>query len=205
MNDKCTSWTDSLNGHFLKKPFRISLKTCDLNAHVLTLALTKLSTDVIDISVSADLLLQDAHLLRPRVETCLKHWVKPFWRSKVPLGQATYFDCGDIGSQNAFSMDGPSESMLIPDIYAFDIAARIRRQQTALEGKDFNQFRRNWNLLNRKVFWRGSTTGYPPNGQPAQTIDELSNIPRVSICLHERFNPMADIKISHVVQALLIN
>jgi len=196
------SWADSLYSHFLKKPFRISLTVSESNLPDLDLVLTKPSSDVVNITVSPGLIQQEAFLLRSRIESCLRHWVKPFWKSKVPVGQAIYFDCGDIGSSKAFSMDGPDENRLIPDIYAFDTAARLSNlEQQALEAQDFIQFRHNWNFLNRRVFWRGSSTGFLPNGELAQTVHEFVNIPRISICLREKFNFMTDLKISQVVQA----
>jgi hypothetical protein len=188
---------------YTTKRFRLSINTDEsiIDRYGITICKRKSANiDKIEISIHPNLKEETAHV-RARVSECIKHWAKACYKSKIPEGVSVRLQCGDIGTSNALYMNGEKDDLLVPDIYAFDTSAILKKRHGALKPKEFKEFRQNWDTLNRRVYWRGSTTGCLPSGYAATSVTQLATLPRVTLCLSAKANPMLDIKISEVVQA----
>jgi hypothetical protein len=163
-----------------------------------TLAMTcrkENDTDMLLVFINEDLAAMPNTALHGRLEACLKAWAPKYFRHFRDDYEYTVFECGDRGDPDRLSMDSTNHDLLIPDLYSFQAASRLRRSKH-LAPPSLSEFRSRWKQLSSILFWRGRSTGTMND----QSLHSFERLLRVKTAVRFKYSKSCSIKLTGLVQ-----
>tara|TARA_B100000700_G_C15062736_1_gene867003 strand:- start:3560 stop:4519 length:960 start_codon:yes stop_codon:yes gene_type:complete len=129
-----------------------------------------------------------------RIRNCLSFWLPNLIKLENKFSSCSVFklNASDWPQPGYLSMVDEDTKNLIPDEYAMFESLNLDRVKY---WENYNTFLSTWTERFPSLFWRGSTTG-----DPIKSMNELSNLLRVKVCIMYEKNKNMDLKITNIVQ-----
>ncbi len=138
--------------------------------------------------------LDDSSNNRKRIANCFSFWIPYCLEIADRLGNSFLLslNASDWSHDHFLSMTSEDPENIIPDEYAMFESKEINNLR---EWTTFDQFYDKWRKRKNAIFWRGSTTGIP-----IDSIQSLTELKRIKVCLLYANKNGFDLRISNIVQ-----
>ena len=133
-----------------------------------------------------------------RISNCFSFWI-PYCLEIFNIVKYSFSLClnaSDWEEANFLSMTSKDIGNIIPDEYAMFESKRLNKRKY---WTSFDEFYKSWIKRKNTIYWRGSTTG-----SAITSVGSLQELQRIKVCLLYQNEPCFDLRISNIVNNILI-